>query len=125
MASTINPNNIDITYPIAGQDNDTQGFRDNFRNIKNNLNTARLEITDLQSKTDKSLKIKFLGDNVTANVTIPSSPSDTGIRGQITWGPNPFAPLYLYICVATGNGELGEGDNVPRWVRLNIDSTSW
>ena len=30
MTSSINPNNIDGTYPIAGQDNDSQGFRDNF-----------------------------------------------------------------------------------------------
>ena len=30
MASNINPNNIDTTYPVAGQDNDSQGFRDNF-----------------------------------------------------------------------------------------------
>ena len=34
MASNINPNNVDTTYPIAGQDNDSQGFRDNFTNIK-------------------------------------------------------------------------------------------
>ena len=31
MASTINTANIDETYPIAGQDNDSQGFRDNFQ----------------------------------------------------------------------------------------------
>ena len=34
MASNINPNNIDGTYPVAGQDNDSQGFRTNFTNIK-------------------------------------------------------------------------------------------
>ena len=50
MASNINPNNIDGTYPIAGQDNDSQGFRDNFTNIKNNLTYAASEISDLQSK---------------------------------------------------------------------------
>ena len=27
MSSNINPNNIDTTYPVAGQDNDSQGFR--------------------------------------------------------------------------------------------------
>ena len=37
MASSINPNNIDTTYPVAGQDNDSQGFRDNFTNIKSKL----------------------------------------------------------------------------------------
>jgi hypothetical protein len=51
MASSINANNINGAYPIAGQDNDTQGFRDNFTNIKNNLKKASEEITDLQTKT--------------------------------------------------------------------------
>lgn len=50
MASNINANNIDGTYPIAGQDNDSQGFRTNFTNIKNNLTFAKSEIEDLQSK---------------------------------------------------------------------------
>lgn len=50
MASQINPYNIDGTFPIAGQDNPSQGFRDNFTNIKNNLLSAANEITDLQSK---------------------------------------------------------------------------
>lgn len=50
MASNINANNIDGTYPIAGQDNDSQGFRDNFTNIKNNFTNAKSEIEDLQGK---------------------------------------------------------------------------
>ena len=50
MASNINPNNIDTTYPIAGQDNDSQGFRDNFTNIKSNFQFAETEIDDLQAK---------------------------------------------------------------------------
>jgi hypothetical protein len=50
MSSTINPNNIDTAYPIAGQDNDSQGFRDNFTNISTNLATAKSEIEELQNK---------------------------------------------------------------------------
>lgn len=50
MASNINPYNIDGTFPVAGQDNSSQGFRDNFTNIKNNFNYAENEITDLQNK---------------------------------------------------------------------------
>ena len=50
MSSNINPNNIDTTYPVAGQDNDSQGFRDNFTNIKNNFTETSTEINDLQSK---------------------------------------------------------------------------
>jgi hypothetical protein len=50
MASNINPNNIDGAYPVAGQDNDSQGFRDNFTNIKTNFVYTAAEINDLQSK---------------------------------------------------------------------------
>ena len=50
MSSNINPNNIDTTYPVAGQDNDSQGFRDNFTNIKNNFTETQTEINDLQTK---------------------------------------------------------------------------
>jgi hypothetical protein len=50
MASNINPTNIDGTYPIAGQDNDSQGFRDNFTNIKTNLQYTKTELEDLQNK---------------------------------------------------------------------------
>lgn len=50
MASNINPNNIDGSYPVAGQDNNSQGFRDNFTNIKVNFQDAAAEITDLQNK---------------------------------------------------------------------------
>ena len=50
MTSQINPNNVDGTYPVAGQPNNTQGFRDNFTNIKTNFSYAETEITDLQNK---------------------------------------------------------------------------
>jgi hypothetical protein len=49
MTSAINPNNIDTAYPVAGQDNNTQGFRDNFTFIKNNFTAAATEITALQN----------------------------------------------------------------------------
>jgi hypothetical protein len=49
MTSQINPNNIDTAYPVAGQDNNTQGFRDNFTFIKNNFTAAATEITALQN----------------------------------------------------------------------------
>jgi len=50
MASNINPQNIDGAYPVAGQDNDSQGFRDNFTNTRTNFSFAAAEITDLQNK---------------------------------------------------------------------------
>jgi|TARA_B110000967_G_C18539111_1_gene389700 hypothetical protein len=49
MASSIVPGNIDGTYPKAGQDNSSQGFRDNFNAIKNNFTESKTEIEALQS----------------------------------------------------------------------------
>ena len=51
MTSQINPNPIDNEYPVAGQDNNTQGFRDNFTSIKTNLQYAADEITALQANS--------------------------------------------------------------------------
>lgn len=48
MASSIIPETIDESFPVAGVDNDTQGFRDNFSIIKTNFEAARDEIVDLQ-----------------------------------------------------------------------------
>ena len=53
MASNIISSTIDNTFPIAGVDNDTQGFRDNFTVIKTGLSTANSEISTLQSTTAK------------------------------------------------------------------------
>jgi hypothetical protein len=49
MASTITEitSTIDTGFPVAGQDNDTQGFRNNFANIKIGLERAAEEISEL------------------------------------------------------------------------------
>lgn len=52
MASKIVPGNVDGTYPTAGKDNTSQGFRDNFTATKNNFTEAKSEIEALQ--TDKA-----------------------------------------------------------------------
>lgn len=75
MTSRINPNSIDITFPISNQDNNSQGFRDNFTNIRNNLVYAKAEITELQDLT-ASANVSFTMSNHqhwTSNVTTMSS----------------------------------------------------
>ena len=75
MTSQVNPNNIDGTYPVAGQDNDSQGFRDNFTNIRNNLVYVKAEVEDLQNKAVlKSALTNTVLDNDFSGNTI-SSPS--------------------------------------------------
>ena len=90
MASNINPTNIDITYPIAGQDNDTQGFRDNFRNIKNNFLTAGSEMTAVQSKLNS-----ITTDPTVVLPSVPPTPTAAGVKGQMA-----FNSTHFYVCVA-------------------------
>lgn len=62
--SNINPANINGSYPIAGQDNDSQGFRDNFTNIKSNLTYARNELEDLAAKVVVKAALNVNGSTV-------------------------------------------------------------
>ena len=65
MASNIVPGNIDGTYPVAGQDNSSQGFRDNFTGIKNNFTEAKNEITALQTnKANLNSTNDFSGNTI-------------------------------------------------------------
>ena len=73
MSSSINPNNIDGQYPVAGQDNDSQGFRDNFTNIRNNLSFAKTELEDLQSKV--------LLKSALAGTTLDNEMSNAQLKG--------------------------------------------
>ena len=53
MASSIIATTIDESFPVAGVDNDSQGFRDNFSIIKDNFTYAKDEIETLQNDTAK------------------------------------------------------------------------
>jgi hypothetical protein len=53
MTSAINTTQLNENFPTAGVDNDSQGFRTNFSNIKTNLESSKTEISDLQTNTAK------------------------------------------------------------------------
>ena len=93
MASLVNPFNINGNYPIAGQDNDSQGFRDNFTNIKNNFFYIKQEVEDLQTKvilknalSGTTLDNNFLGSQVKNIQTKNQSETvyDWGEVGSVT-----------------------------------------
>ena len=54
MTSNISFQGINEFFPVAGQDNDTQGFRDNFDTIKQGLRIANEEVSDLQANTART-----------------------------------------------------------------------
>lgn len=53
LTTTTSAQQIDDLYPVAGQDNNSQGFRDNFSYIKNGLIDAGESITNLENITDR------------------------------------------------------------------------
>jgi hypothetical protein len=89
--SNINPNSINITFPVAGQDNNSQGFRDNFANTATNFTFAAAEITDLQNKA--LLKSALTGGTLNNNL------QGALITNAVTSG---FADLILDLGVVSG-----------------------
>lgn len=67
MTSAIVSSSIDETYPVAGVDNNSQGFRDNFSAIKTGLATAASEITTLQTGSAKLTQDNDFGGHAVAN----------------------------------------------------------
>lgn len=68
MAITINTttiNGIDAAYPVAGVDNDSQGFRDNFSAIKDTLSATAVDLATLDANTAKlNANNDFNGNNI-------------------------------------------------------------
>jgi len=86
MASSIVPGNIDGTYPTAGQDNSSQGFRDNFSAIKNNFTQAKNEIEDLQSNKASTNANTNFSDYVVSKATFKDTAETVYPHGTVGSG---------------------------------------
>ena len=137
MASTINPNNIDGAYPVAGQDNNSQGFRDNFTNTKTNFEYAAAEITDLQNKV--VLKTALTGtvlDNNMAGSVLSNAQlqnmSETKVAlgtvsgsQTINYAAGPYYTLTTSGSVSLSFTNLPTAGTLGRWrIQITIASTS-
>lgn len=80
--SNINFASINENFPVAGQDNDTQVFRDNFDSIKTALSTAKTEITDLEDNAVRSDTTNNLNGNIIQNAKFQNN-SDVVLEGQV------------------------------------------
>ena len=135
MSSNINPNNIDTAYPVAGQDNDSQGFRDNFTNIKSNFTAAQQEIENLQSNV--IVKNPLDGESVNNLDGTPISgakiqdfretvnqigtPSDT--NQTLNYKAGHYHTLTTSAPVSIGFDGLADSGNHCKW-RLAIEITN-
>lgn len=82
--SDLNYGAIDTTFPVAGQDNNSQGFRGNFSAIAASLATAESAITTLETTTAKlNDDNNFLG-TVISNATTKQVWGETYPLNNIT-----------------------------------------
>jgi hypothetical protein len=106
--SNINTTAIDATYPIPGTNNSTQGFRDNFTSIKNNLDITSSELSDLQNKV--VLKSALNGtslDNDMGNMVI-SNAATRNFRSTLKdYGPLVIDPDAVIIDVSAADVHRG------------------
>jgi hypothetical protein len=135
MTSAINPNNIDGTYPVAGQDNDSQGFRDNFTNIKTNFQFASAEITDLQNNAvlKSALSGTTLNNNMGGSVLSNAQLQDISetrvalgsTSGTVTlnYAAGPYYTLTTSGSVSLVFSNFSAGGTVSR-IRLQITVSS-
>ena len=107
MASNIVPGNIDGTYPKAGQDNSSQGFRNNFNATKNNFQFAKDEIENLQ--TNK------------ASVNAPSNFTDNEVtRAKFK---DTSQTVYPHGSVASGSVTLNHENGHYQTLTITADTT--
>ena len=70
MTSLINFAAINENFPVAGQDNDTQVFRDNFSTIRDNFSAAKTEITDLQDNAARTDEDNDFANKIVLNAIL-------------------------------------------------------
>lgn len=139
--SNINPQNIDGTYPIAGQDNNSQGFRDNFTNTVNNFTFAAAELQDLQTYALLAAPLGSVGqttteNNNTINYTIISEPqfkkvvettkfignTSSGASFEVDWAQGHFQSVGVTSTATMSFASTWPTTNLYTRLRLQITS---
>ena len=105
MSNIDNNETVDATFPVAGQDNNSQGFRDNFSLIKTNFATAKTEITALENNTAKTNSNNNFSGNEVSGALFKGNFTKSHDAGTVSTNQN--------ISLANGNFQtIPEGANV-------------
>jgi len=100
---------IDVTFPVAGQDNDTQGFRNNWAGLAIGLEVASRAVSDLQlSVDDLSTRVN------STNIPVSSIGVSGDMPGQIV-----SDGTYIYVCYLPYDGS----SNI--WAKVATVGVSW
>jgi hypothetical protein len=129
---------IDAQFPVAGIDNESQGFRDNFASIKDSLAQAKTDIESLQGTTLSRTEGGNLNGNTISNVNLGNVSYDsfdlTGVNnndseGQpIDFSNGPYQSFALNKAgTSSSNPQVLRFDNWPeagRYGPLRVQITS-
>lgn len=100
MTSAINYLSINENFPVAGQDNDTQVFRDNFDTIKTSLRVAKEEVTDLQDNAARTDNDNDFYLNIIQNAVLQNNRDQKFDGGSVTATPTTIdfqnGPYQIY-----------------------------
>jgi hypothetical protein len=135
MTSQINPQDINGNYPVAGQPNNTKGFRDNFTNTKTNFEYAANEITELQNKAvlKQALTGSVLDNNMNDALIYAAKIQDfsaTSVQIATTSGlvSINYTTGHYQRVSTTGSIQLGfsnwPANNSAGWLRVAINITN-
>lgn len=94
--SIIDTSNIDQGFPIAAQDNDSQGFRNNFTNLVTALDQAKVEIEVLEA----------LQARIAESPVPPPTPKGIAgdLAGMAVYQDGGGGTDYIYVCFKDHNG---------------------
>jgi len=131
MASSINETGIDEEFPVAGQDNDSQGFRDNFSKIKTALGTAKSELTQFLDEGARKDQDNDFNGNTLSNATllqVKDKVFNTGninTDSSINWGNGSFQNVTVSEDVTLTLSDWPESGDLGRIIlAIRADGTS-
>lgn len=85
MTAIMRPADIDRFFPVPGQDNESQGFRDNFDAIADSLEYAAEDLANLNTVTVKLNEVnEFTQDASVKNVKLVAHSEEMTVSGNIT-----------------------------------------
>lgn len=125
--SSIVYQNIDEDFPVAGQDNDSQGFRDNFSEIKTALQSAKTELSGLLTNGARLNEDNDFNGKTISNATLIQTSDkvyNTGnisINTVIDWRDGSYQNVTVTAGVVLSLGNWPASGNLG-YVRLAIRS---
>lgn len=126
MASNITYTTIDEEFPVAGQDNDSQGFRDNFSIIKENFRNSILEIEALQGNRSRLDQENNYDGNTQKSMllaeTVEKADTSAFTNGILSAANVSFTTGHHHVIKAEGNITLTFTDwpNSGRYAEMRV-----